>query len=56
MKRIKEPSTWAGVGLLIQGAVSLWISKGTDVTAWGTVGAGVSAIIMREKGGVNGGA
>jgi len=47
--RIKEPSTWAGIGLLFQGIFSLWMTKGGDSSAWVNVGAGVSAIFLPEK-------
>lgn len=47
--RIKEPSTWAGIGLLIQGLFQLYASKGGDNSAWATVGAGFGAIFLAEK-------
>lgn len=47
--RIKEPSTWAGIGLIIQGAFQLFITKGGDASAWGTIGAGIGAIFLPEK-------
>lgn len=50
MKRIKEPSTWAGLGLLCQGIAALVSSKGADATAWASIIGGVSAVLMPERG------
>lgn len=49
--RLKEPSTWAGIGLVIQGVFQLITSKGGDASAWGTIGAGFGAIFLPEKNG-----
>jgi len=51
--RLKEPSTYAGLGLLLHGVVGLITSKGTDVQAWGTVGAGLGAVFLPENDGNN---
>lgn len=48
MKRMQEPSTWAGLGLIAQGVAQLLASKGTDATAWATLSAGVFAVFKRE--------
>lgn len=47
--RVKEPSTWAGIGLVLQGAYQLFESKGGDSTAFATIGAGIAAIFLPEK-------
>lgn len=47
--RLKEPSSWAGIGLIIQGLFQLYDSKGGDASAFGTIGAGVAAIFLPEK-------
>lgn len=47
--RIKEPSTWAGIGLVVQGLFLLFATKGGDANAWATIGAGFSAIFLAEK-------
>lgn len=47
--RLKEPSTYAGIGLIIQGVVNIWIKKGGDSSDWATVGAGFAAIFLPEK-------
>lgn len=51
MKRIKQPSTWAGMALLFQGIAQLIASKGTDSTAYAAIIGGVSAIALNEKAG-----
>ena len=45
---IKEPSTWAGVGLVAQSIGLLIASKGADSTAWAGLAAGLVAIFRRE--------
>lgn len=47
--RITEPSTWAGIGLVLQGAYQLFESKGGDSSAFGVIGAGIAAIFLPEK-------
>ncbi len=47
--RIKEPSTWAGIGLVLQGTYQLFASKGGDSSAFGVIGAGIAAIFLPEK-------
>lgn len=47
--RLKEPSTYAGIGLIIQGAVQIYMTKGGDSSALATIGAGVAAIFLPEK-------
>jgi hypothetical protein len=49
--RMTEPSTYAGLGLLLHGIVGLIASKGTDIQAWGTVGAGLGAVFLPENNG-----
>lgn len=48
LKRMREPSTWAGVGLLLQGLAQIVASQGQDATAWATMGAGLVAIARPE--------
>ena len=45
---IKEPSTWAGIGLVAQSVGLLIASKGTDTTAWAGLAAGLVAIFRHE--------
>ena len=45
---IKEPSTWAGIGLVAQSIGLLIASKGADSTAWAGLAAGLVAIFRRE--------
>jgi|GEM_PF-4098073 hypothetical protein len=47
-ERLKEPSTWAGIGLVIQGAVQAYATGGADMAAWATIAAGMAAIIKPE--------
>jgi hypothetical protein len=49
LKMFKEPSSWAGFGLLIQGIFSIVASQGADPTAWGTVAAGMGAVFLPEQ-------
>lgn len=49
MDRLKEPSTWSGIGLILQGVYQLFITKGGDITAIGVIGAGIAAIFLPEK-------
>ncbi len=48
--RLKEPSTWAGIGLAIQGLMQAFATGGIDPEAWATIGAGVVAIMAPERG------
>ena len=47
-KRIKEASSWAGVAALIHAVGALVASGGTDPAAWGTLAAGIAAIVIPE--------
>jgi hypothetical protein len=49
MNRIKEASTWAGIGLLAQGIAQAITSKGLDPTAWATIVGGLFAVVVKEK-------
>lgn len=51
MERMKEPSTWAGLGLIAQGVAQLLASKGLDVAGWTSLSAGLLAVFKREGGG-----
>lgn len=46
--RIKEASTWAGVGLVATSLSALIASNGTDVHAWAGIAGGLAAIVLRE--------
>lgn len=50
MNRLKEPSTWAGVGLIFTALAQIIASKGTDQQAWAQAAAGVAAVALREGG------
>lgn len=45
-QRLKEPSTWAGLALLLTQAAQAWATK--DPQAIGATAAGVAAILMPE--------
>lgn len=45
----KEPSTYAGLGLIFGSLAHLVASKGTDGAAWAQVMTGFAAIFMREQ-------
>lgn len=46
--RVKEPSTWAGLGWVFSGISTLIASKGTDGAGWAQLAAGLGAVFMRE--------
>lgn len=50
MKRLSEPSTWAGIGLVSQVVPSLIASGGKDVQSWAALLAGIAAILKKEAG------
>lgn len=47
--RIREASSWAGLAALIQAVAQLVATQGTDPMAWGTLAAGIAAIVIPEK-------
>ena len=47
--RIFEASSWAGLAAVIHAVASLVASQGMDAAAWGTLAAGVAAIVIPEK-------
>lgn len=49
LERLREPSSWAGFGLLFQGLAALIASKGLDPTAWASIASGVAAVAMPER-------
>lgn len=49
INRFKEPSSWAGLGLLCQGLAGVIASKGQDSQALATVIGGVLAVVMPER-------
>lgn len=48
MRRLREPSTWAGIGLICTGMGQLLANGGGDGAAWGTIAAGVVAVLKHE--------
>lgn len=50
-ERLSEPSTWAGIGLVIQGAVQAFATGGADPAAWATIAAGMAAVLKPEAAG-----
>lgn len=46
--RLKEASTWAGLGLVATSLSACIASKGTDVQAWAGLAGGLAAIVLRE--------
>jgi hypothetical protein len=49
INRLREPSSWAGLGLLFQGIAQLIASKGADSSGWASVAAGAAAVLMPES-------
>lgn len=48
MRRLRQPSTWAGIGLVITSAAQAWATK--DPQAIGAVVAGLASVILNERG------
>jgi lysozyme len=46
---LKEPSTWAGFGIIFQAIATLIASHGVDPTSWATLIAGIAAVVKREQ-------
>lgn len=46
-RRLREPSTWAGIGLVITSAAQAWATK--DPQAIGAVVAGLAGILLPER-------
>ena len=49
-KRLFEPSTWAGIGLVVSAGGVAVASKGADTAAVAQVFTGLAAILAPEKG------
>jgi hypothetical protein len=47
---IKQPSSWAGFGLIFSGLATLVQTKGTDSQAWAQVVGGVMSVALPEQG------
>lgn len=47
--RLKEPSTWAGIGIIGHALTLIISSGGNDPVAWGQLLAGIAAVVMPEK-------
>lgn len=52
MNRIKEPSTWAGIGLIAQSVATL-LADPSNVQAWASLATGVAAVMIRERSNTN---
>lgn len=48
-KRLKEPSTWAGLGVIAHALTMLIATGGADAAAWVQVAGGVAAMAMPEN-------
>lgn len=46
---IKQPSSWAGFGLIFSGLAALIQTKGQDSQAWAQVVAGVMSVALPEQ-------
>lgn len=47
---IKQPSSWAGFGLVFSGIAALVASKGQDAQGWAQVMTGAASIFIPEQG------
>jgi hypothetical protein len=47
--RLFEGSSWAGIAAVIHAVAALVATQGTDAAAWGTLAAGVAAIIIPDR-------
>jgi hypothetical protein len=48
-EQLKEPSTYAGLGIIFGAIASLIATHGADMTSWATLAAGLVAIFKREN-------
>jgi len=48
-ERIFEASSWAGIAAVIHALGALVATQGADAAAWGTLAAGIAAIVIPEK-------
>lgn len=48
LSRIREASSWAGIAALIHALGALVATGGADPAAWGTLAAGIAAIVIPE--------
>lgn len=46
--RLREPSTWAGAGVVAHAVALLLASSGMDASAWAALFAGVAAAVVPE--------
>jgi hypothetical protein len=50
LRRLSEPSTWAGLAIVAQGVSELAVNS-YNTNAWGAVIGGLVSIVVKEKGG-----
>ena len=49
LKRIFEASSWAGIAAVIHAVGALVATGGADPAAWGTLAAGIAAVVIPER-------
>lgn len=49
MKRFLEGSSWAGIAAIIHAVAALVATQGTDASAWGTLAAGIAAVVIPDR-------
>jgi len=49
MGRLFEGSSWAGIAAVIHAVAALVATHGADAAAWGTLAAGIAAIIIPDR-------
>lgn len=47
--RLFEGSSWAGIAAVIHAVAALVATQGADAAAWGTLAAGVAAIVIPDR-------
>lgn len=47
--RLKEPSTWAGLGIIAHSIAGILATSGSDPASWAGLFAGASAALMSDK-------
>jgi hypothetical protein len=48
MGRFFEGSSWAGIAAVIHAVATLVATQGADAAAWGTLAAGIAAIVIPD--------
>jgi len=49
MGRLFEGSSWAGIAAVIHAVAALVATQGADAAAWGTLAAGIAAIVIPDR-------